>query len=157
MEETLTYKEKTKYRKRETGEIIFTDENFINYNSLPLDTEITDEVLDKHGFDFVVNVPAPKFDPIYEYVFWDEVEEKDGKYYMKWEIGDKRKEWKENPEIASEVFSHREKLLYETDWWALPENANSYTEKRKKYRQDLRDLTAQPNFPFIIDWPEYPN
>ncbi len=157
MEETLTYKEKTKYRKRETGEIIFTDQNFINYNSLPLDTEITDEIADKHGFDIVINVPTPEHDPIYEFAFWDDVEEKNGKYYMKWEIGDKRKEWEENPEIAQEIFKQRDTLLYRTDWWALPENANSYTEERKKYRQDLRDLTEQPNFPFIIDWPEYPN
>ena len=157
MEKALRNAEQVKYRQRSDGQVIIGQEPFQVYHSLPLDIEVTEEIADKLGFDIVVNVPEPDHDPAYEFTSWEDFEKIDGKWYMKWEILDKRKEFANNPDYAENLLEERNKRLYQTDWWALTENANSYTKERKKYRQDLRDLTKQPNFPFVIDWPEYPN
>ena len=157
MEKALRNAEQLKYRQRSDGQVIIGQEPFQVYHSLPLDIEVTEEIADKLGFDIVVNVPEPDHDPAYEFTSWEDFEKIDGKWYMKWEILDKRKEFANNPDYADNLLEERNKRLYQTDWWALTENVNSYTKERKKYRQDLRDLTKQPNFPFVIDWPEYPN
>jgi hypothetical protein len=39
-----------------------------------------------------------------------------------------------------ELRDKRNKLLAETDWWGASDN--TMTDAQKKYRQDLRDLTA---------------
>ena len=158
MEKGLRNAEQIKYRQRSDGQVIIGQEPFQVYHSLPLDVEVTEEVADKLGFDIVINVPEPECDLDYEYTAWDDLEKKeDGKWYMKWEILDRRKEFKNHPYLLNEIKEDRQKRLYQTDWWALPENSNSYTEERKKYRQDLRDITKQSKFPFVIDWPEFPN
>lgn len=43
----------------------------------------------------------------------------------------------------------RNNLLLDTDWWALAENSSSYSDERKKYRQDLRDLPIVSGFPDV--------
>ena len=55
------------------------------------------------------------------------------------------KMWNEN--LVSEVDvalgvlrKKRNRLLAETDWWGVSDN--TMTDAQKKYRQDLRDLTA---------------
>jgi len=155
MEKGLRNAEQIKYRQRSDGQVIIGQEPFQVYHSLPLDVEVTEEIADKFGFDIVINVPEPEHDPVYQYTSWDDFEEIDGKWYMKWEILDKREEEAKDPNYASDIIAERNRRLYLTDWWALPENADSYTEERKKYRQGLRDITKQPRYPFAVDWPEY--
>ena len=57
--------------------------------------------------------------------------------------------------IRAEKREERNRLLLETDWWGLAENSDSYSDARKKYRQDLRDLTSLSGFP-NIDFPTKP-
>ena len=54
-----------------------------------------------------------------------------------------------------EVRAERNKLLAETDWWALSDH--TMTQAQEDYRQALRDITtSQSNFPFDITWPTKP-
>lgn len=54
--------------------------------------------------------------------------------------------------------SIRNEKLAETDWTQLPDVnlSSALREKWKEYRQNLRDLPADPGFPQNIEWPEQP-
>lgn len=57
---------------------------------------------------------------------------------------------------ASDVRRQRGFLLAETDWTQLadaPVNSLAWA----NYRQALRDITAQPGFPWSVDWPTPPS
>ena len=71
--------------------------------------------------------------------------------------------WEKWSEIAKEntaeqVRNKRDKLLLETDWTQIPDVALNEKQKQmfKEYRQTLRDIPQQPNFPEKIDWPKKP-
>lgn len=56
---------------------------------------------------------------------------------------------------AAEVLARRQALLTESDWTQLPDvpvNKESWA----VYRQALRDITDQENYPLDIVWPEPP-
>lgn len=55
----------------------------------------------------------------------------------------------------SGVRSQRNQLLTQSDWTQLPD-APVDTAAWAGYRQALRDITAQPGFPFDIQWPAPP-
>jgi hypothetical protein len=48
----------------------------------------------------------------------------------------------------------RDALLQETDWWSLSDTA-AMTQAQIDYRQALRDITDDPNFP-DVEFPEKP-
>lgn len=48
-------------------------------------------------------------------------------------------------------------LLKETDWTQLPDVPLATKTAWATYRQQLRDITDQPNYPFEIEWPESPD
>ena len=54
----------------------------------------------------------------------------------------KEKAWKEGAldRALTNLRDKRNNLLSETDWWGASDN--TMTDAQKKYRQDLRDLTA---------------
>lgn len=52
------------------------------------------------------------------------------------------------------VRKKRNKLLAETDWWAL--NDHTMTQDQIDYRQALRDITDQDGFPENVTWPTKP-
>jgi hypothetical protein len=57
---------------------------------------------------------------------------------------------------ASNVRTQRDKLLSETDWMALSDV--TMTTEMEAYRQALRDITSNENFPNLSeeDWPVKP-
>lgn len=64
----------------------------------------------------------------------------------------------ERTQLAKEAREHRNKLLEEIDWTQTidaPISAAS-REALRKYRQQLRDITEAPDFPYNIAWPERP-
>lgn len=65
-------------------------------------------------------------------------------------------EWAEesNDVLADQVRVVRNKLLTETDWWALSDV--TMTEEQAAYRQALRDVTSQSGFPEDVNWPIKP-
>ena len=52
------------------------------------------------------------------------------------------------------VRQKRDNLLSETDWMALSDV--TLTVPWAAYRQNLRDVTSQPGFPYGISWPVKP-
>ena len=55
---------------------------------------------------------------------------------------------------SSVVRNQRDRLLADTDWMALSDNA--MTPEWASYRQALRDITEQAGFPYSMIWPTKP-
>lgn len=59
-------------------------------------------------------------------------------------------------ELSAEQRFNRDKLLKETDWTQLPDVPESTKLKWAEYRQQLRDIPQQKEFPHNISWPTKP-
>jgi hypothetical protein len=59
-------------------------------------------------------------------------------------------------ELTKEIRYERDLLLQETDWTQLPDVPDATKQKWAEYRQALRDVTSQPNFPHSVVWPVKP-
>lgn len=59
--------------------------------------------------------------------------------------------------VAKGERKKRDRLIAETDWWALPDSPTMTTEQTA-YRQALRDITTHSNWPHLeeADWPTKP-
>lgn len=64
---------------------------------------------------------------------------------------------KSEEELRSLAMIQRAGLLLETDWTQLPDVPLATKTAWATYRQQLRDITDQPNYPFEIEWPESPD
>lgn len=63
-----------------------------------------------------------------------------------------------NEQLAAAAREHRNTLLAQSDWTQVADTPFT-TEQRVAwvvYRQHLRDVPNQPNFPSTITWPEKP-
>lgn len=67
----------------------------------------------------------------------------------------------EQPEVEANVIAKRNQLLLESDFADLPTSQARFTEEQRQawttYRQSLRDLTNQVQFPWDPIWPTKPN
>ena len=59
--------------------------------------------------------------------------------------------------LASEIRNERDRLLKETDWSQVVDVPQTIKDKWSPYRQALRDVPQQPEFPINIIWPTKPN
>jgi hypothetical protein len=59
-------------------------------------------------------------------------------------------------QAAAVARKQRDSLLRACDWTALPDVSEATRAAWTAYRQALRDVTSQPNFPQSIDWPAAP-
>jgi len=59
--------------------------------------------------------------------------------------------------IAVEARAKRDALLAECDWSQLPDVKQELREAYAAYRQALRDIPDQAEFPHNIEWPEVPS
>lgn len=86
-----------------------------------------------------------------------EVSDINGWIYLKGYAPKKTEEEKLN-ELAAAIRSKRNLLLAETDYLLMPDYpiSQEYLEKVKEYRQQLRDITKQENFPQHVVFPEFP-
>ena len=86
-----------------------------------------------------------------------EVSELNGWTYLKGYAPKKTEEQKLN-ELATIVRSKRNALLAETDYLLMNDYpiSDEYLSRIKKYRQDLRDITKQENFPTSVVFPDFP-
>jgi hypothetical protein len=74
-----------------------------------------------------------------------------------WE--DIRTEEQKYNQAALPIQRERDKLLSNTDWIVIKalEQGVPVSEDWQTYRQQLRDITLQPNYPFTVTWPTPPN
>lgn len=86
-----------------------------------------------------------------------EVSELNGWTYLKGYALKKTEEQKLT-ELATTIRSKRNLLLAETDYLLMPDYpiSQEYLEKVKSYRQQLRDITKQENFPENVVFPDFP-
>ena len=82
----------------------------------------------------------------------------DGEWMQAWEVADSSaEEIAERTEAkAVEVRADRNQRLAACDWTQLsdaPVDAAAWA----TYRQDLRDITDQPGFPWEVEWPPMPS
>lgn len=61
-----------------------------------------------------------------------------------------------NDEIEKHIRKERDVLLFASDWTQLPDVPESTKLKWAEYRQQLRDIPQQKEFPHNIEWPTKP-
>ena len=59
-----------------------------------------------------------------------------------------------NDRLAANLRNERDRLLSETDWMELSDVTMST--EMQSYRQALRDITDQADFPYSVTWPTKP-
>lgn len=76
----------------------------------------------------------------------------DEKEYTRWLELAKKQEYNK---LAEEIRAKRDMLLAETDWTQVTDTALTKSEqaKYKEYRQKLRDIPEQPEFPYNVIFP----
>ena len=86
-----------------------------------------------------------------------EVSEVTGWTYLKGYAPKKSEEEKLN-ELATTIRTKRNSLLADSDYLLMPDYPISQEclEKVKEYRQELRDITKQENFPTAVVFPDLP-
>lgn len=67
----------------------------------------------------------------------------------------------EQKQIATEaqadlVRNERNRLLFDSDWTQGKDISDSISTPWAAYRQELRDVTEQPGFPWDVVWPQTP-
>jgi len=91
--------------------------------------------------------------PVYDYltqtIKQTALVEVNGAWTQGWEVTDLPAE-----DVARNIRSQRDNILQQTDWMALSDSTMSPA--WADYRQALRDVTAQPGFPFVVEWPTKP-
>jgi len=59
--------------------------------------------------------------------------------------------------IRKEAIEERNSLLKQSDWSQLPDVPEKTRQSYVVYRQALRDITKQSDFPHNIEWPPHPD
>lgn len=145
-------------RIRETGAVMYEAElrQWAKDNNGPSWGQTTEEVLEALGADVVFE--GPQAQPTrYQFAFRNGVEQIDGKWYTKYSVADMDQEARDALDVtqAEAVRKQRTEKLKDCDWTQV---ADSPVDKAAwaNYRQALRDITAQANFPWDITWPIQP-
>ena len=141
------------YRIRETGEIVTNLAAQFPNTSLPV--SLTQDDFDALGIDPVFEAPQPEHTQ-FQVVYRDGVEKIEGKWYTKYGVSDMDQEAIDAMTAAQweSVRALRNTKLENCDWTQLPDAPVDAT-AWAAYRQELRDITNQPD-PFNITWPQEP-
>jgi len=123
--------------------------------SFPDDPSI--ELLTEWGVFSVTGVPRPEVDHMHNTVEQPPVQ-KDGTWMQNWivtsatpeEVADRTRQ------KSDELRSERNNLLTASDWTQCKDIPDAISDKWAQYRQQLRDITQQPEFPWGIQWPKPP-
>ena len=106
----------------------------------------------------VVTADMPEFDPFTQKAETGaEAVLVDDQWTWQWNISAKSADEQEkySKYMATQARNKRDELLKECDWTQVsdaPVDQSAWA----TYRQELRDITAQDNFPADITWPEKP-
>jgi hypothetical protein len=146
-------------RIRESGAVMYESEFRAHQkaNGGPTWAATTEEVLEALGADVVFE--GPQAQPTrYQIAFRDGVEQVDGKWYTKYSVADMDAEARAAKDAAQaeSVRADRNTKLAATDWTQgkdIPDNVSS---QWATYRQALRDVPAQAEFPWGVQWPTQP-
>lgn len=135
----------------------------------------TSEILDRHpATSFTVGLPPEDLEPLGYFRIVERPENKplpdctknfvldtpsleNGEYVEQWKVLDASQEEIDLrvADAARDIRRLRNQRLTDCDWTQLtdaPVDATAWA----SYRQALRDVTAQPGFPWAVVWPEQP-
>ena len=163
-------------RIRESGAVMYESEfrAYTKANGGPSWDTTTTEVLEALGADVVFEGPQATGGTVYQYSVYGGVQQLDGKWYTKWNLGpsffdtedadgnvttaaqnEAAYKAQKDTEQAKSVRDDRTKRLSDSDWTQI---ADSTADKAAwaTYRQALRDVSAQSSFPWDITWPTQP-
>ena len=131
-------------KRLENGEIYFGEAKWTPFETINclVQVEGTDEILEYHA------VP-------------DDVEEQGRELYemLTTSYPDQIEECTEQERydyFSSEALTYRNAQLSQSDWIANSDIQLENHMEWMQYRQDLRDITAQPDYPFTVVWPTKP-
>ena len=159
-----------------TGQVMYEAEfrAYQKANGGPTWDTTTTEVLEALGADVVFEGPQATGGTVYQYSVYGGVEQVDGKWYTKWNLGptffdtqdadgnvvtaaenEAAYKARRDAEQAAIARAGRNAQLKESDWTQV---ADAPVDKAAwaVYRQALRDVTSQASFPWTIDWPTQP-
>jgi hypothetical protein len=163
-------------RIQQTGAVMYESEfrAYTKANGGPSWDITTTEVLTALGADVVFEGPQATGGTVYQTSVYGGVEQIDGKWYTKWNLGpsffqtedadgnvttaaENEANYKatKDAEQAKSVRASRDEKLKDCDWTQV---ADAPVDKAvwATYRQALRDVTTQTGFPWTITWPDAP-
>jgi hypothetical protein len=143
-------------RIQSTGEVVSEQGFRALHPNTSLPQQLTETLINDLGGDVVFE--GPQAQPTrYQVGFADGVEQIEGKWYTKYSVVDMDDEAKaaKDTEQAKAIRSQRTDKLKGSDWTQV---ADAPVDKAAwaTYRQALRDITAQPGFPWDTQWPDAP-
>ena len=154
----------------ETGQVITDSQLRSLHPNTSFPQVLTPEILESFGVDPILEGPQATTTPPYEISVRQGIEEINGKWFTKYVVGpiftdtedktaaEQEAEYKTgiNNKAAENVRTQRDKLLQETDWVVIKakETGTNLSAEFKTYRQELRDITEQEQFPHNVIWPE---
>jgi hypothetical protein len=164
----------SEYRVRATGEVKSQGQVRLDNKNMSLPKVWTANVCDALGVDPVLEAPAPQPSAAYKSVVRNGVvQNSNGNWVQAWVERDMFTEYTDdngdvqtvaaqktaydtfvNNGLAKSARSKRDVLLKETDHYALSDVTMS--DAMKTYRQALRDVPQQTDFPGTISWPTKP-
>jgi hypothetical protein len=164
----------SEYRVRATGEVKSQGQVRLDNKNMSLPKVWTANVCDALGVDPVLEAPAPQPSAAYKSVVRNGVvQNSNGNWVQAWVERDMFTEYTDdngdvqtvaaqktaydtfvNNGLAKSARNKRDVLLKETDHYALSDVTMS--DNMKTYRQALRDVPQQTDFPSTISWPTKP-
>ena len=164
----------SEYRVRATGEVKSQGQVRLDNKNMSLPKVWTANVCDALGVDPVLEAPAPQPSAAYKSVVRNGVvQNSNGNWVQAWVERDMFTEYTDdngdvqtvaaqktaydtfvNNGVAKSARSKRDELLKETDHYGLSDVTMS--DAMKTYRQALRDVPQQTDFPSTISWPTKP-
>jgi len=157
------------------GQVMYESEfrAYIKSNGGPTWDTTTTEVLEALGADVIFEGPQATGGTVYQYSVYGGIEQIDGKWYTKWNLGPSFFDTEDaegnvttaaqneaaykaakDAEQAKSVRASRDAKLSETDWRFRSDMTPS--QAWKDYCQALRDVPSQAGFPWTIEWPVAP-
>jgi len=158
------------------GQVMYEAEfrAYIKSNGGPTWDRTTTEVLEALGADVIFEGPQATGGTVYQYSVYGGIEQIDGKWYTKWNLGpsffdttdsegnvttaaqnEAAYKAAKDAEQAKSVRTTRTEKLKDSDWTQI---ADSTADKAAwaTYRTALRNVPTQAGFPWTIEWPVAP-
>jgi hypothetical protein len=161
-------------RLRADGALVTHSEFRAMFPNTGFPAQLTEEIINDFGGDVVFEGPQATGGDRYQFSVYAGVEQIDGKWYTKYALGptffDTEDEngvvttaaenevaykARKDAEQAERIRADRNQRLKDSDWTQV---ADAPVDKAAwaTYRQALRDVTTQAEFPWNIDWPTQP-
>lgn len=144
-------------RNRATGAVITDSQLRAEMPNTSLPKVLTPSILSDLGYDPVLEGPQPVLVPPYQTSARDGIYESGGQWFTKYIAIEPDDDGKAAMDAAQaeRIRADRNQRLADSDWTQLadaPINGTAWA----TYRQKLRDVPAQPGFPWDPAWPQQP-